>query len=158
MLSLLGAGSLRFRNSPRAADAFNKHYEVCHLGARGLVITKEGNRMKLNLIVMAVIASTSMLASAQTTTKSREEVKAEAVEALKSGDLKCGNMESFPEETGKSTTSRAEVVKAAKVSNLKCGDLEAYSKDTTKSTKPRAAVKDDAKAALKAGAIKAGEK
>lgn len=114
--------------------------------------------MKLNLIVMAVIASVSVLATAQTSTKSRDEVKAEAMEALKSGDLKCGNMESFPMESGKSTKSRAEVVKAAKASDLKCGDLEVYAKDTTKSTKPRAAVKDEAKDALKAGAIKAGEK
>lgn len=114
--------------------------------------------MKLNLIVMAMIASVSVLASAQTATKSREAVKAEAMEALKAGDLKCGNVEAFPEDTGKSTKSRAEVLAAAKASNLKCGDLEVFPKDTTKSTKSREAVKKDAKAALEAGTIKSGNK
>lgn len=114
--------------------------------------------MKLNLIVMAVIASASMLASAQTTTKPRAEVKAEAAAALKAGEIKTGDCDAFQEEMSKSTKSRAEVKAEAKARNLKCGDLEAYSKDSAKSSKPRAAVKDDAKEALKAGAIKTGEK
>lgn len=120
--------------------------------------------MKLNLIVMAVIASVSMLASAQTTTKSREEIKAEAVEALKAHAIKTGDWSAFPVEKGNFYgQSRAEIkaaaMAAAKAHAIKTGDWSAFPEgEQGKSTLPREAVKKEAKAALKSGAVKAGEK
>lgn len=105
----------------------------------------------ITVAVLALFASYSTFA--QTPAPTREQVKKEAAQAMKSDKIECGEMEK--DVDSKSTKKRADVKKEAAAAKLECGNVPKPM--TAKSTKKRADVKKEAAEAVKEGAIPTGD-
>ncbi|CAG0932889.1 hypothetical protein RHDC3_02364 [Rhodocyclaceae bacterium] len=116
--------------------------------------------LTLAAALLAAFAVPATFAQGTSKPQSREQVKAEAEAAHKSGDMEHGDATTAPKPTANSKLSRA-AVKAKGEQAHKAGDMEHGEASTSakpgKSTKDRKQVKAEGEAAHKDGTMVHGE-
>ena len=126
----------------------------------------KASRSILAASIIALFAASGAWAQGTAAAPTREEVKKEAIEARKAGEVPKGTADAAQSKAtpaGKSTTTRAagktKAAEARKAGDIKCGEVDAAmgKAAAAKSTKSRADVKAEAMAAAKAGETPCGE-